>query len=76
MMSKQIEHKAKSWEHFISGLLGSFFGVTICHPLEVARTRLNLQVELYIDFLIIAFIYFFYFRFHSKLMIALNYIVK
>ena len=42
MMSKQIEHKAKSWEHFISGLLGSFFGVTICHPLEVARTRLNL----------------------------------
>lgn len=28
--------------HFIAGLTGSIISVTTCHPLEVARSRLNL----------------------------------
>ncbi|CAD8067703.1 unnamed protein product [Paramecium sonneborni] len=31
------------WNHFIAGLVGGFISVTVCHPLEVARSRLNLQ---------------------------------
>ncbi|CAK65913.1 unnamed protein product (macronuclear) [Paramecium tetraurelia] len=31
------------WNHFIAGLIGGFISVTVCHPLEVARSRLNLQ---------------------------------
>lgn len=28
---------------FISGLFASTLSVTVCHPLEVVRTRMNLQ---------------------------------
>lgn len=26
---------------FISGLLGGIFSVSLCHPLDISRTRLN-----------------------------------
>lgn len=30
--------------HFISGLLAGFISVTVCNPLDIARTRLNVLV--------------------------------
>lgn len=29
---------------FLSGLISGFISVTLCAPLEIARTRLNIQV--------------------------------
>lgn len=31
--------------NFIAGLLGGFISVTICNPLDIARTRLNVLVS-------------------------------
>ncbi|CAD8149582.1 unnamed protein product [Paramecium pentaurelia] len=39
----QEKQKKLYWHHFIAGLVGGFISVTVCHPLEVARSRLNLQ---------------------------------
>ncbi|CAK75879.1 unnamed protein product (macronuclear) [Paramecium tetraurelia] len=41
-MNKESQSKIY-WHHFIAGLVGGFISVTVCHPLEVARSRLNLQ---------------------------------
>lgn len=30
--------------NFVAGLLGGFISVTICNPLDIARTRLNVLV--------------------------------
>ncbi|KAM3134187.1 hypothetical protein pb186bvf_013705 [Paramecium bursaria] len=35
--------KRQYFNHFIAGLSGSLLSITVCHPLEIARTRLNLQ---------------------------------
>lgn len=34
---------SKTFFNFFSGLTGSFISVSVCHPLEIARSRLNLQ---------------------------------
>lgn len=31
---------------FLSGLIAGFFSVTICHPLDIIRTRLNIMVSI------------------------------
>jgi len=33
--------------NFVAGLLGGFISVTICNPLDIARTRLNILVILH-----------------------------
>ena len=30
--------------NFIAGLLAGFISVTVCNPLDIARTRLNIMV--------------------------------
>jgi solute carrier family 25 folate transporter 32 len=42
-LGKDSPLRGKAFPHFISGLFGSFLSVTVCHPLEIARVRLNLQ---------------------------------
>jgi len=42
-MYKNIDHKAKVKIDFFSGFVSGFVTVTICSPLDVARTRLNLM---------------------------------
>lgn len=39
----QLEHKNKVRIDFVSGFISGFIAVTICSPLEVARTRLNIM---------------------------------
>lgn len=38
-----MEHKSKVKIDFLSGFISGFVSVTICSPLDVARTRLNLM---------------------------------
>lgn len=33
--------------NFIAGLLGGFISVTVCNPLDIARSRLNVLVSLF-----------------------------
>lgn len=33
--------------NFIAGLLGGFISVTVCNPLDIARTRLNVLVTMF-----------------------------
>ena len=33
--------------NFIAGLLGGFISVTLCNPLDIARTRLNVLVSFF-----------------------------
>lgn len=33
--------------NFIAGLLGGFISVTLCNPLDIARSRLNVLVSFY-----------------------------
>lgn len=36
--------KNENLVNFIAGLLGGFISVTLCNPLDIARTRLNVLV--------------------------------
>lgn len=39
------EKKPKQWQNFIAGLMAGFISVTVCNPLDIARTRLNALVH-------------------------------
>ena len=41
-------NKNDKYQHFIAGLFAGFVSVTICNPLDIARTRLNVMVFKYI----------------------------
>ena len=45
-MSKQEEVPAnnKRFHDFVSGLVAGIISVTVCNPLDIARTRLNVLV--------------------------------
>ena len=43
MFKQRGDHRAKVKVDFFSGFLSGFITVTICSPLDVARTRLNLM---------------------------------
>lgn len=43
MFKQRVDHRAKVKVDFFSGFLSGFITVTICSPLDVARTRLNLM---------------------------------
>ncbi len=44
-MSWHEKHiKNENLVNFIAGLLGGFISVTLCNPLDIARTRLNVLV--------------------------------
>lgn len=43
MSKSALEHKNKVKIDFISGFVSGFITVTVCSPLEVARTRLNVM---------------------------------
>lgn len=45
MSSKDHHIKNQNLVNFIAGLLGGFISVTICNPLDIARTRLNVLVS-------------------------------
>ncbi len=36
--------KNENLVNFLAGLLGGFISVTLCNPLDIARTRLNVLV--------------------------------
>lgn len=40
----KAKHEHEQLINFISGLLAGFISVTICNPLDIARTRLNVLV--------------------------------
>lgn len=52
-MSKENENNIKNssfkinnnrYRDFVSGLVAGFISVTVCNPLDITRTRLNLMV--------------------------------
>ena len=44
MSIKQPTQTHENIVNFIAGLLGGFISVTVCNPLDIARTRLNVLV--------------------------------
>lgn len=47
MSIKHSTHSNENIVNFIAGLLGGFISVTVCNPLDIARTRLNVLVYIY-----------------------------
>lgn len=39
--------KDEKYQNFIAGLIAGFVSVTLCNPLDVTRTRLNIMVFLF-----------------------------
>ena len=39
-----LQHKHKKIHDFVSGLIAGIISVTVCNPLDIARTRLNVLV--------------------------------
>ncbi len=37
--------KDEKYQNFVAGLIAGFVSVTICNPLDVTRTRLNIMVS-------------------------------
>ena len=37
----------EKYQNFVAGLIAGFASVTICNPLDITRTRLNIMVRLY-----------------------------
>ena len=37
----------EKYQNFVAGLIAGFVSVTICNPLDITRTRLNIMVRLY-----------------------------
>lgn len=45
---KSLEEKEKErLRNFLSGLVAGVISVTVCNPLDIARTRLNVMVIIY-----------------------------
>ncbi len=44
MSIERSTHSNENIVNFIAGLLGGFISVTVCNPLDIARTRLNVLV--------------------------------
>ena len=38
-------NKPKQWQNFVAGMVAGFISVSICNPLDIARTRLNVLVS-------------------------------
>ena len=46
MKKDQEDVRKRTLIDLISGLLSGFVAVSLCHPLDVARTRLNVQMSI------------------------------
>jgi hypothetical protein len=39
-------NKNEKYQNFVAGLIAGFVSVSICNPLDITRTRLNIMVRI------------------------------